>query len=59
MMNYWINLQGQSVNKNPGKKVLIPSWEYGKDKNYFFWDGIVWKWLKRWDCSALFSIDFN
>ncbi len=38
MMNYWINLQAQSVNKNPGIK-LFPSWEYGKDKTIFVWMG--------------------
>ncbi len=48
MMNYWINLQGQSVNKNPGKKLLSQVGNMGKTK-HFFLDGIVWKWLKRWD----------
>ncbi len=35
------NLQGQSVNKNPGKKIINPSWEYGKDKTFFLgWDNM-------------------
>lgn len=41
MMNYWINLQGQSENGNPAKSVLNPSWEYEKDQKKFFgWDSV-------------------
>ncbi len=44
-MNHWINLQGQSVNKNPGKKLLSQVGNMGK-KKIFGGGGIVWKWLK-------------
>ncbi len=41
MMNYWINLQGQSVNKNPGIKLLSQVGNMGKTKPFLFgWDSM-------------------
>ncbi len=41
MMNYWINLQAQSVNKNPGIKLLSQVGNMGKTKSFLFgWDSM-------------------
>ncbi len=41
MMNYWINLQAQSVNKNPGIKLLSQVGNMGKTKPFLFgWDSM-------------------
>lgn len=36
MMNYWVNLKGQSEGKNPASKVLIPCWESERAKSKCF-----------------------